>query len=204
METELINQKGKCCRCEAPLAESKHLNFVTLNQRATWEYPVWGNVLSGQKGLACAYLCDPCMDECQTTGEGDRPLKYAAEFRGDEIVYHDVATLETPAVAKYTIALYEPDETEDGFKIRDKLAADTLEACREFAQHYCMPPGAIGKFWPKSRTAQMYEQLTEPEAQKTMLLLDAWGSSLLVDFLVGLTDTYEREYVKYERMEATV
>ena len=101
---------GKCCACEGILKDSKHLNMVTLDKIANWEFPTWGNVLAkreeDRKGVrAVAIICDDCV-------ENKTVIKFAIEveimlgvdFGGDDpqkaeaitetvIRYHDVTTL---------------------------------------------------------------------------------------------------------------
>ena len=96
--TDILNS-GKCCTCENPLKDSKHLNLVTLDKAANWEFPTWGNVsakrVEDRKGVrAVAIICDGCV-ECKTV------IKFAVEVEivGHETVirYHDITTLKDMA-----------------------------------------------------------------------------------------------------------
>jgi hypothetical protein len=95
---------GKCCACEDPLKNSKHLNLVTLDKAANWEFPTWGNVSAkreeDRKGVrAVAIICDDCV-------EHKTVIKFAIDIKvvGNDpqeseaitetvIRYHDVMTL---------------------------------------------------------------------------------------------------------------
>lgn len=87
MKDEQIKAEGKCCACDEPLQNSKHLNLIALDRKATWEYPTWGNVLLHLHGYAVAILCDNCVKK-------GKAAKYAVEFKDDKIIYHDVETLQ--------------------------------------------------------------------------------------------------------------
>ena len=85
----------KCCACSQPLKGSKYLNCVTLDKRARWGYPIWGNILvEGAEGRACAYVCDSCIEQARIT---DLPInaKFAVEI-GDGmsfVKYHLISGL---------------------------------------------------------------------------------------------------------------
>lgn len=88
MNLRNIKEKGKCCRCKKPLQGST-LNMIRVPYKANWGYPTMGNILTGMKGAAVAFLCDQCVS--------DNPgavIPLAVEFRGEDIIYHDVTTLE--------------------------------------------------------------------------------------------------------------
>jgi hypothetical protein len=87
---EKIKKYGRCCISDRPLKDSHHVNMVELGYKATWKFPVAGNVLTGTSGRAVAFIHDDYFQIGKNTGE----IKYAVEFRGDEIIYHDVKTLE--------------------------------------------------------------------------------------------------------------
>jgi len=89
---------GKCCACENPLRNSKHLNLITLDKAANWEFPTWGNILAKREedriGVrATAIICDDCV-EVKTV------IKFAIDV---EIVGHDPQKSEaiTETVIKY-------------------------------------------------------------------------------------------------------
>lgn len=86
MDNEQIQEKGKCCACEKPLAGNDLWGFVMLKYVADWRYPVHGNVITGEQNLAIAILCGAC-------GIADVPILYAVEFNEGEIIYHPVNKL---------------------------------------------------------------------------------------------------------------
>ena len=97
--SETVLREGKCCVCEAPLKNSKHLNLVTIDKFAHWEFPVWGNVLAKdpakRSGRATAICCDDCVDE--KTRQIKKPIKFAIEVNklGESYIidYHDASKL---------------------------------------------------------------------------------------------------------------
>lgn len=91
MNLEQVKKLGKCCVTDKPLATSEFITCVQLGYKATWQYPTWGNVLTGQTGLAIAYVHDEAIYAGHLLG----PILYAIEFRDDEIIYHDINTLES-------------------------------------------------------------------------------------------------------------
>jgi len=91
MDTTQINQKCKCCACEAPLSYSKHVNLITLEFKAKWQVPVWGNVLTDQSQMASAFICDRCYDAGLNGPTPD--IKFAVEFDKEEVIYHPVTSL---------------------------------------------------------------------------------------------------------------
>lgn len=67
-----IFQNVLCGACRKSLKASKYLNGVTLDRKARWEFPIWGNILiPGCEGRAVAYVCDLCID---TAREKDLPI----------------------------------------------------------------------------------------------------------------------------------
>jgi hypothetical protein len=87
MTTEKILQVCMCCITGKPLTDCKSINFIQLNFRASWEFPVWGNFNTGHKHMAVAYVHDSCLDENgYVTGE----VKSAVEFQGDKVIYHPI------------------------------------------------------------------------------------------------------------------
>lgn len=90
MTLEQLKEKGKCCISDKPLKDSEHINMVQLEFKATWEYPVCGNVTYGIEGMAVAYV----HDEFFVDGKVDlSKVKYAVEFAGDDIIYHPVPVI---------------------------------------------------------------------------------------------------------------
>ncbi len=91
---KLILEKGTCCICGQPLSSSKYVNIGMLNKKATWKYPVWGNVLiPGCQGRALFYVCDRCQESSEK-GIDPGPVKYAVEVRNKEFILHRVEELE--------------------------------------------------------------------------------------------------------------
>jgi hypothetical protein len=74
-------------RCGACGGQVRRVNFVMIELKATWEYPTAGNVVTGESGRAVAVVCDACID-------AQRRVREAVEFRGDEVVYHPLESLE--------------------------------------------------------------------------------------------------------------
>lgn len=83
MTIDDIAQRCQCCGCGGQIGP--RVNLVELDYRAEWEYPRSGNVLTGDDGRAVAICCDACAEAGRVTR--------AVEFRGDEVVYHDLASL---------------------------------------------------------------------------------------------------------------
>lgn len=88
---ERIRKFGKCCVTGKPLIDCQHINVVQLDYRVRWKHPTWGNLLTGQQGLALAIVHDDMMDRTQ-----DVKIKFAIEMPSDsqEIIYHALDTLE--------------------------------------------------------------------------------------------------------------
>lgn len=94
-----VLERGKCCICSGTLKGS-HVNLCNLNKKATWNYPVWGNLLAKDPetwgNRATAILCDNCVDD--RTGKVKGEIKLALEIRGShgfyEFIYHKVEALE--------------------------------------------------------------------------------------------------------------
>jgi hypothetical protein len=87
---ELIRAKGKCCITGKPLSDSKNINVVMLENKATWQYPSAGNVITGESGKATAIVHDDCIKN----GEIDGEILYAIEIKNGSIIYHPVLELE--------------------------------------------------------------------------------------------------------------
>jgi len=89
--TEKIKQNVKCCACGGSLQNSKFVNGVCLDKLATWEHPIWGNILVKDKypePRATAVLCDDCIRK-------KRKAKFAVEWNKDysQVKYHKVEDL---------------------------------------------------------------------------------------------------------------
>jgi hypothetical protein len=80
-----IAARCRCGACRGPVALP--VNVVALDRKARWPYPTAGNVLTGAGGEAVAVVCDRCVAARAAVAE-------AVEFRGEAVVYHDVAELE--------------------------------------------------------------------------------------------------------------
>lgn len=91
MSEEWIRAKVRCCACGGSLKNSRYINIITLDKLATWEYPVWGNVLVKEKypeNRASAILCDKCIRK-------KAKPKYAVEWDNKHtyVRYHKVEGL---------------------------------------------------------------------------------------------------------------
>jgi hypothetical protein len=91
VEQSEIRRKVRCGACRGKL--TRRLNLVQLQRRARWQFPVCGNVLTGEAGLACAILCDRCAPE-RMGQPFRREILEAVEFTEAGPVYHPVETLE--------------------------------------------------------------------------------------------------------------
>jgi hypothetical protein len=85
---KLLRQKGKCCITGKPLKDSKHINIIQLHMKASWEFPVWGNVITGERNMAIAYA----HDEAIVNGILSGPVQFMIETRKGEIIYHPIRT----------------------------------------------------------------------------------------------------------------
>jgi len=101
MNIERIKQLGKCCATEEPLHTSDNLTWVQLAFKAQWDFPVHGNVLTGQSRMALAVVHD-----CAIANDNDlmSEIKYAIELRDDEIIYHPLSELQPVVIKTYVIA----------------------------------------------------------------------------------------------------
>ena len=88
---ELLLKDAKCCACGNPMSSSPHLNFVSLDKKATWKKPVWEILLLKpvypRIPRAIAVLCNECI-------ENNRQAIEVIEIEGEEIRYHKVSDLE--------------------------------------------------------------------------------------------------------------
>ena len=89
MNSYKILATGKCCITGKPLSDCKQLYYLQLQYKATWPYPVWGNILTGITNMAIAYV----HDECIVGGVVVGTVINAVEFKDDEIIYHPVKDL---------------------------------------------------------------------------------------------------------------
>jgi hypothetical protein len=94
MDTEMIKKIGKCCISGKPMSTSEYINLVALDYVPTWEYPISGNVLIPKyQTRAVAIVHD---DEMPAKGlyVHEDQIKFAVEFRGEEIIYHPIEDLQ--------------------------------------------------------------------------------------------------------------
>ena len=88
---ELLLRDAKCCACGNPMSSSPHLNFLSLDKKATWKKPVWEILLLKpvypRVPRAIAVLCNECI-------ENNRKAIEVIEIEGEEIKYHKVSDLE--------------------------------------------------------------------------------------------------------------
>lgn len=91
MNKEEIKLRARCSVTGKPMTTSAKVNFIQLPYRASWDYPKWGNFLSGQEDMALAI----CHDEViGLDGSINGEILEAVEFTGSEIIYHPVTELE--------------------------------------------------------------------------------------------------------------
>jgi hypothetical protein len=87
---QFIKQNVRCCISGKPLVDSKHINMVQLHFKASWKFPVWGNILQKIPAeMAVAYVHDDVLDK---DGTFSGPVKHAIEIDGEKITYHPVPT----------------------------------------------------------------------------------------------------------------
>ena len=88
-----------CCACRKPLTESKHINGVTVNKKARWSSPSWGNILlEDSMGRAIGFVCDPCVDTARSK-DFPIPILYVVEIdekssEEKSVKYHLITQLE--------------------------------------------------------------------------------------------------------------
>jgi len=91
---EFIQAHVRCGACGGKIGR---VNLCALNRRATWKYPVSGNVISGDEGRAVAVLCDACIDS-------RRGIREAIEITDQQVHYHPVGELdELPPEPTYVL-----------------------------------------------------------------------------------------------------
>ncbi|MEP7317185.1 MAG: hypothetical protein ABI921_00535 [Panacibacter sp.] len=86
-----LHNEGRCCITGKSLKDSKNLNWVQLNIKAKWTFPVWGNFITGEENMAIAYVHDDCIN---TEGHVQGEIINAVEFKNNEIIYHPVKDLQ--------------------------------------------------------------------------------------------------------------
>jgi hypothetical protein len=91
---KIIQLKGKCCISGRSLIDCKYTNLVSLDFHCTWDYPYQSNLLiPGSPRRAQAIV----HDDYVTTGMQHvltEKVKYAVEFKGEQIIYHAVEDLQ--------------------------------------------------------------------------------------------------------------
>jgi protein-arginine kinase activator protein McsA len=127
MEIELIRERVRCCACGGRMTKSGHVNLVSLGRRATWAYPIVGNVVSGRTGEAVAIVCDACL-------EGKREIQFAIEFDGDEVVYHEAVDLEQMPPEKTYVLL---EDRQGNQAIRCLRCGMTSSHPKDVEEKYC-------------------------------------------------------------------
>jgi hypothetical protein len=105
---EMLLRDAKCCACGNPMSSSLHLNFVSLDKKATWKKPVWDNLLLKpvypRIPRAIAVLCNECI-------ENNRQAIEVIEVEGEEIRYHKVWDLEDAFQITPDMIMTDGDET---------------------------------------------------------------------------------------------
>lgn len=77
-----------CCACDEVIkGNDSQATAVTLQKRAKWDFPAWGDVLCGNSGMAIATLCGRCSTE------GRQPV-YAIKKEDERFVRVPLSELE--------------------------------------------------------------------------------------------------------------
>jgi hypothetical protein len=89
--TTWIKQNIRCCACGQSMFKSRFINGITLDKLATWDYPVWNNLLVADKHpekRATAIICDDCVEK-------KRKVKYAVGWDKNysDVKYYPVEQL---------------------------------------------------------------------------------------------------------------
>jgi hypothetical protein len=77
-ETDRMGLAGwPCCACDSIIQGTDNdASMVMLSKVAKWDYPSWGNFLTGTKGFAVAALCGQCI-------RGEKKPQYALRKDGE-------------------------------------------------------------------------------------------------------------------------
>lgn len=78
---------ARICRCGACGGKIGRLNLMTLQRRATWEFPTSHNLVTNYGPCAVAVLCDGCID-------ANREPREVVELAGDSVRYHPIESLQ--------------------------------------------------------------------------------------------------------------
>jgi hypothetical protein len=77
-----------CCACDEVIkGDDSDTSAVILEKKVKWEYPKWGDILTGEGGKAIAVLCGTCANA------GKTPL-YAIKKDGDKYTRVPLTELE--------------------------------------------------------------------------------------------------------------
>lgn len=110
----LIKQKGKCCICSKEMKKSKFVSLAQINKKATWQFPIWTNVLVPLCGnRAMAVVCDKCY-HAKEKGNDPGPIKFAVEVRGEDVIMHKFEELEDVPTIPEIIALKDLENLPQG------------------------------------------------------------------------------------------
>lgn len=91
MLEHFIREKVKCCACGGSLKNSEYVNSICLDKLATWDFPVWNNILVANvhpEKRATAIVCDECIAK-------KRKVRFAVEWdeKHENIKYHPIESL---------------------------------------------------------------------------------------------------------------
>lgn len=115
-----LKRSAKCCLCEGSMARTSHLNMVSLDKKATWESPVWGNVLVENSGnRAVAVICDDCAENKMKPGVAIR-IKYALELSTKKVQFAQGFQ----KTVYDRITYHKPEELEDAFPITEEMVRE--------------------------------------------------------------------------------
>lgn len=80
-----------CCICSATTSMKKGA-AVQINVTITWDFPKWGNFLTGSKDQGVAIICDPCFKK---NIKDWSVLQSVIEFRNQGVIYHYLEWIKT-------------------------------------------------------------------------------------------------------------
>ncbi len=77
-----------CCACDKTIrSDDVEVAAAVLEKKAKWEYPAWGNVLTGDSGKAIAVLCGACSN-------AGKEATYAIKKEGEKFTRVPLSELE--------------------------------------------------------------------------------------------------------------